>query len=145
MSANQFAAIVASLGLSKNAQTWFPIWIFKFASSLNASRDKTLNVTEQKVIDFSRNLRDDQVPAWKRQQAVKAIDCYRTSILQSAEPCLDHILFKLRQVATAERNCRLCFSCMSKFYGRKHRSMTCLLYTSPSPRDATLSRMPSSA
>ena len=25
------------------------------------------------------------------------------------------------------------------------RSMTCLLYTSPSPRDATLSRMPSSA
>ena len=25
------------------------------------------------------------------------------------------------------------------------RSLTCLLYTSPSPRDATLSRMPSSA
>ena len=25
------------------------------------------------------------------------------------------------------------------------KSMTCLLYTSPSPRDATLSRMPSSA
>ena len=35
--------------------------------------------------------------------------------------------------------------------GRKHvpvfvtESMVCLLYTSPSPRDATLSRMPSSA
>ena len=27
----------------------------------------------------------------------------------------------------------------------KDCSMTCLLYTSPSPRDATLSRMPSSA
>ena len=26
-----------------------------------------------------------------------------------------------------------------------HNSETCLLYTSPSPRDATLSRMPSSA
>ena len=26
-----------------------------------------------------------------------------------------------------------------------HHHMTCLLYTSPSPRDATLSRMPSSA
>ena len=26
-----------------------------------------------------------------------------------------------------------------------HRDLTCLLYTSPSPRDATLSRMPSSA
>ena len=27
----------------------------------------------------------------------------------------------------------------------RHPSSTCLLYTSPSPRDATLSRMPSSA
>ena len=43
MSANQFAAIVASLGLDKNAQTWFPIWILKFASGLNATRDETLN------------------------------------------------------------------------------------------------------
>ena len=29
--------------------------------------------------------------------------------------------------------------------GRKRTRTTCLLYTSPSPRDATLSRMPSSA
>ena len=29
--------------------------------------------------------------------------------------------------------------------GRKHRSWPCLLYTSPSPRDRTRSRMPSSA
>ena len=29
--------------------------------------------------------------------------------------------------------------------GAKDLSMRCLLYTSPSPRDATLSRMPSSA
>ena len=28
---------------------------------------------------------------------------------------------------------------------RRHREHICLLYTSPSPRDATLSRMPSSA
>ena len=31
------------------------------------------------------------------------------------------------------------------FYGAFYMSNTCLLYTSPSPRDATLSRMPSSA
>ena len=29
--------------------------------------------------------------------------------------------------------------------GQRHGIGTCLLYTSPSPRDATLSRMPSSA
>ena len=34
----------------------------------------------------------------------------------------------------------------SRYYpGRISRVHTCLLYTSPSPRDATLSRMPSSA
>ena len=32
-----------------------------------------------------------------------------------------------------------------KDWNVKHTSLTCLLYTSPSPRDATLSRMPSSA
>ena len=30
-------------------------------------------------------------------------------------------------------------------YDRKEEAVDCLLYTSPSPRDATLSRMPSSA
>ena len=31
------------------------------------------------------------------------------------------------------------------FTGKGHATDSCLLYTSPSPRDATLSRMPSSA
>ena len=32
-----------------------------------------------------------------------------------------------------------------KFYGQLHQYLCCLLYTSPSPRDRTRSRMPSSA
>ena len=39
---------------------------------------------------------------------------------------------------------------LNRFYGQPQNNLsvpllTCLLYTSPSPRDATLSRMPSSA
>ena len=34
---------------------------------------------------------------------------------------------------------------IDKRIATKHDSMTCLLYTSPSPRDGLLSRMPSSA
>ena len=34
---------------------------------------------------------------------------------------------------------------MAQFKGIRPATKTCLLYTSPSPRDATLSRMPSSA
>ena len=36
-------------------------------------------------------------------------------------------------------------SCRDLYLGRTVCYKTCLLYTSPSPRDATLSRMPSSA
>ena len=38
----------------------------------------------------------------------------------------------------------ICFELEGKIVGIAHYR-TCLLYTSPSPRDATLSRMPSSA
>ena len=39
----------------------------------------------------------------------------------------------------------LWFSTTEPAYADKTNATTCLLYTSPSPRDATLSRMPSSA
>ena len=35
--------------------------------------------------------------------------------------------------------------CQLAYFGNAHQDLSCLLYTSPSPRDATLSRMPSSA
>ena len=41
-------------------------------------------------------------------------------------------------------NCRMCLVEIEKA-PKLVSSCTCLLYTSPSPRDATLSRMPSSA
>ena len=39
------------------------------------------------------------------------------------------------------------FVCPGEYvqFGLRHQGNVCLLYTSPSPRDATLSRMPSSA
>ena len=104
MSAKRFAAIVASLRLNKDDQKWFPLWIFKFASSINVSRSEQLVIDFDSVIHFSRGLRDGDVPAWQRLQAVRAIDCYRKSILESDEPRLDKVLAKLQQIATAELN-----------------------------------------
>ena len=46
-------------------------------------------------------------------------------------------------VVDAGKNCVSMFTCDGKFSGAQYGD--CLLYTSPSPRDATLSRMPSSA
>ena len=42
-------------------------------------------------------------------------------------------------------NCRECFSRTEFEKALRDKVENCLLYTSPSPRDATLSRMPSSA
>ena len=42
-------------------------------------------------------------------------------------------------------NCNWVFLAVTPTVGERIYSFTCLLYTSPSPRDATLSRMPSSA
>ena len=100
MSAKRFAAIVASLRLNKDDQKWFPLWIFKFASSRNVSRSEQLVIDFDSVIHFSRGLRDGDVPAWQRLQAVRAIDCYRKSILESDEPRLDKVLAKLQQIVT---------------------------------------------
>ena len=38
-----------------------------------------------------------------------------------------------------------CVGCGTKLFDSTTKYESCLLYTSPSPRDATLSRMPSSA
>ena len=58
--------------------------------------------------------------------------------------CLEVLLNK--QVHFLENlTCRFCMQEFAKGKYLKPHHKTCLLYTSPSPRDATLSRMPSSA
>ena len=57
-------------------------------------------------------------------------------VLIVLNPTLEEFnFFKLAPVG-----CALCYACSMTI-----TKYTCLLYTSPSPRDATLSRMPSSA
>ena len=48
--------------------------------------------------------------------------------------------FSIEEVANVSSGPKL-----FQLYIHKDKSITCLLYTSPSPRDATLSRMPSPA
>ena len=83
MSAKNSAAIVGSLPLSKNNQNWFPRWIYRFASSQNKGRSVALVVSNETVLHFLRSLRDNQVPAWQRLQAARAVQCYRTNVLNS--------------------------------------------------------------
>ena len=65
----------------------------------------------------------------------------RTAVLQDmmAARRLDGV------VLTTEPNVRYFSGFFTQFWQSPTRPWFCLLYTSPSPRDATLSRMPSSA
>ena len=104
MSAKNFAAIVGSLPLSKNNQNWFPRWVYRFASSQNKGRSETLVVSDETVLHFLKSLRDNQVPAWQRLQAARAVQCYRTNVLNSTEPSLKPFCAKLEQLAAVESN-----------------------------------------
>jgi hypothetical protein len=77
MSANQYATMIKTANVSKADQTWFPKWVFRYASSQRTSRLQPLAVSEQDVIRFLRSLRDQSVPAWQRLQAARAVASYR--------------------------------------------------------------------
>ena len=74
---------------------------------------------------------DDAPPKAKRFSTVKLND---GTLDEKQQAALDEII---------RMNCAMMPK--SKAYAQEHRKYICLLYTSPSPRDATLSRMPSSA
>ena len=68
----------------------------------------------------------------------------RTQPLEAHQLTLSHLLAATAQMGHAKQHVKRSFEPL--LYGYRHgMAVICLLYTSPSPRDATLSRMPSSA
>ena len=110
MSAREFSVAVRNSQLHKNETEWFPRWIMRYAAEFEKSPEEQLPVTEEKVIKFLRTLRDNQVPAWQRLQAAKAIEFYRTKILKTAEPSLVEICQTLRRIAAGEDKGNAIFS-----------------------------------
>lgn len=81
---------------------WFPRWIRRYAEHA-AGDDGTLRVTTEEVIAFSRGLRDNGVPAWRRLQAVRAIEAYQVLVLTTREPSLSEIRQTLSRIADREQ------------------------------------------
>ena len=95
------------------------------------------------VIDFSAGQPDFNTPLNIREAAVKAMDLGKTKYTAGAGT------IELREAVSAklfrENSLKINPSEILISNGEKQSLYLCLLYTSPSPRDATLSRMPSSA
>lgn len=103
MSVEAFSKLLDRCEISPNGKRWFPVWVGRYASYLKRSRGVRLPVDRDSVIAFLRSLRDTNVPAWQRLQAVNSIESYRDVVHCAATPPLNDIVQTLREIAERER------------------------------------------
>ncbi len=91
-------------GISSRDREWFPKWLEAYASQLGAVSGKPLRIDAELVIRFLQSLRDSQVPAWRRLQAVRAIEFYYTVVQGKSDGGADFapIRQKLQEIAARE-------------------------------------------
>ena len=94
----------SSAKVSKVNQHWFPKWIRRFSTFVDELPGGIDAVNFEAVVKFSQQLRDTGIPAWKRLQAIEAIDCYQNLMPVSfAKVELRAMKQKLTQIAGAEQ------------------------------------------
>ena len=88
MSLDRYRQSLAGMNLRPNEATWFPKWLAAYASDrqvkLRINAEGDVPVELDRVIGFLRNLRDNQVQAWRRLQAARAIEIYQTTVLRTS-------------------------------------------------------------
>lgn len=102
MSVISFQNVIHRSGFGKNDKQWYPAWIKRYAEFSRVGLDDELSLTRDSVVDFSRQLRDNGVVAWRRLQAVQSLVAYRDLILQAEEPSLKDVVQTLTRVAGQE-------------------------------------------
>ena len=89
--------------IGRNDRVWFPKWIRRYALCFPGNVSKNLPVTRS-VVDFSKTLLRNGVPAWQRWQAVRAIEPYRNYVLKRTEPDLSDVIATLARLGRREHN-----------------------------------------
>ena len=74
----------------------------RYAQFLESREQAELIVDRELVLQFLRSLRDQDVPAWQRCQAVKSIICYRSEVLKAQHPVLEDLQATLSRLADSE-------------------------------------------
>lgn len=104
MSVKEFTKTVKAGEFGENDKNWFPAWLRRYAEFVNVGDTTKLPLTRDLAVQFSQGLRDGQVPAWQRCQAVRALKAYREHVLQAEEPRLNDMVIKLREIADREKS-----------------------------------------
>lgn len=103
MSIREFARVVRAGEFGENDKKWFPAWLRRYAEFVKQNDAVQLPLTRELAVAFSQSLRDGQVPAWQRRQAVRTLMAYRDLVLQVDEPKLNDMVIKLGEIAEREK------------------------------------------
>jgi hypothetical protein len=110
MSLDQFRQSLALMKLPPNETEWFPKWLSAYASDPQVKPrigpgDKMGDIPVERdlVIGFLRGLRDNQIPAWRRLQATRAIEIYQKIVLRTSVVDFRPIRDKLNEIAGREK------------------------------------------
>ena len=103
MSLLEFKKSVAIGAFGQKDKKWFPLWLQRYAEFVKHDGAANLPLTRDTVVRFSQSLRDAQVPAWQRRQAVRTLAAYRDIVLQVEEPLLNDMVVLLGRIAQKEK------------------------------------------
>jgi integron integrase len=104
VSVNEFVQKLPSAAYAKKDKDWFPRWVRRYAQSNKKLQNAELPITLELVTTFCRSLLANEVPAWQRLQAVRAVEAYRDLVLQKTSPSFSHMRKQLARQAAIERN-----------------------------------------
>jgi integron integrase len=108
MTVAKFEQVLPLLKIGKADRDYFLRWLKRYGgwkqrrTGHDHYHDEDLPVSTEDVIAFCRELLASETPAWQRQQAVRAIESYRDSVLQENEPSLKDIINTLDRLAAKE-------------------------------------------
>ena len=103
MRLQRFRVGLKNARLDESESIWFLRWLGRYVNHCGVAGSRAIPVDTERVIEFLKGLKARGMPAWQRQQAVRAIECYVRTTMDGPVPGLDLISHKLGRLAAQEK------------------------------------------
>jgi integrase len=103
MTIRAFTAAAQKGRFGENDTKWFPAWLRRYAEFRKIGESLNLPLTRESAVEFCVMLKGNQIPAWQRRQAVRALIAYRDLILRTGDPDLSDMVIILNRLAEQEK------------------------------------------
>lgn len=103
MSVSRFKRRLQRFAIRKADQDWFPRWLDGYCRHHHFDPDSQMEISEDRVVNFLKSLRDNRFPAWQRLQAARALETYQKHFSTKQNLDFSFICRKLEEVSRFER------------------------------------------